>query len=146
MATVNAYLNFKGNTEEAFNLYKSVFGGEFAALMRYKDMPSAEGCGPIPEEFHDKIMHVSLPISKETILMASDVIEGMGPKVDFGNNISLSINASSKEEADRLFAGLSVGGTVFMPMSKAFWGAYFGSFSDRFGINWLVNFDEQPHP
>lgn len=145
MPTINAYLNFKGNTEEAFDFYKSVFGGEYSHIARYKDMPAQEGCASAPPELGEKILHVSLPISSETVLMASDVIDGFGPPVTFGNNISLSINVSSREEADRLFNGLSVGGNVFMPMGQAFWGAYFGSFADKFGIiNWLINFDEQP--
>ena len=143
MATVNVYLTFNGNTEEAFNFYKSVFGGEFTYIGRFKDMPTDENCPPPSKEEGNRIMHVSLPISKETILMASDSTSFSGD-VTFGNNFSVSINADSKEEADKLFNGLSTGGNIIMPMEKTFWGAYFGMFTDKFGINWMVNFDEVP--
>ncbi len=143
MATVNVYLTFNGNTEEAFNFYKSVFGGEFAYIGKFKDMPSDENFSSMSEEEGNKIMHVSLPISKETTLMGSDSNDASGP-VTFGNNFSVSINTDSKEEADSLFEGLSNGGKVIMPMEKTFWGAYFGMFVDKFGINWMVNFDEIP--
>lgn len=143
MASVNIYLTFNGNTEEAFNFYKSVFGGEFSYLGRFKDMPADDNCPPPTEAELDKIMHVSLPISKETVLMASDSTEGSGT-VAFGNNFAVSINADNKEEANRLFNGLSAGGKIIMPMADTFWGAYFGMFVDKFGINWMVNFDQQP--
>lgn len=143
MATVNVYLTFNGNTEEAFNFYKSVFGGEFAYIGKFKDMPSDENCPPPTPEEENRIMHVSLPISKETTLMGSDSNDASGP-VTFGNNFSVSINTDSKEEADSLFEGLSNGGKVIMPMEKTFWGAYFGMFVDKYGINWMVNFDEIP--
>ncbi len=138
MAAVNPYLTFNGNCEEAFNFYKSVFGGEFPYLGRFKDMPSDK---PLPESQKDKIMHVSLPISKETILMGSDSSEEFGQATTIGNNISLSINASSEEEATSLFNSLSVGGKVTMPLEKTFWGAFFGMFTDKFGIHWMVNYD-----
>lgn len=143
MATVNSYLTFNGNTEEAFNFYKSVFGGEFTYIGRFKDMPADENCPPPTAEEENLIMHVSLPISKETVLMGSDATSFSG-KVVAGTNFSISINTDSKEEADKLFAGLSAGGNVVMPMEKTFWGAYFGMFADKFGINWMVNFDEMP--
>ncbi|MFC4818560.1 MULTISPECIES: VOC family protein [unclassified Flavobacterium] len=143
MATVNVYLTFNGNTEEAFNFYKSVFGGEFSFIGRFKDMPADDNCPPPTEEEANKIMHVSLPISKETVLMASDSTEGSGT-VTFGNNFSVSINTENKDEADRLFNGLSAGGKIIMPLADTFWGAYFGMFVDKFGINWMVNFDQQP--
>lgn len=143
MATVNVYLTFNGNTEEAFNFYKSVFGGEFAYIGKFKDMPSDEKFSSMSEEEGNKIMHVSLPISKETILMGSDTNDFSGP-VTFGSNFSVSINAESKEEADTLFTGLSNEGKIIMPMEKTFWGAYFGMFVDKYGINWMVNFDEVP--
>jgi PhnB protein len=146
MTTVNVYLNFEGNCEEAFNFYKSIFGGEFSYLGRFKDMPPQEGIPPITAEEAEKIMHVSLPISKETILMASDTGGEWCAKVTQGNNFSVSINTDSKAEADRLFKGLSAGGQVTMPMEKTFWGSYFGMFTDKFGINWMVSFDEQPQP
>lgn len=143
MASVNIYLTFNGNTEEAFNFYKSVFGGEFSYLGRFKDMPADDNCPPPTEAEGDKIMHVSLPISKETVLMASDSTEGSGT-VAFGNNFAVSVNTDNKEEANRLFNGLSAGGKIIMPMADTFWGAYFGMFVDKFGINWMVNFDQQP--
>ena len=147
MAAINVYLTFNGNTEEAFNFYKSVFGGDFAYLGRFKDMPADmptdENCPPPSEEEGNRIMHVSLPISKETVLMGSDS-SSMSGDVTFGNNFSISINTESRDEADRIFMGLSAGGKVIMPMDKTFWGAYFGMFADKFGINWMVNFDETP--
>ena len=143
MATVNTYLTFNGTTEEAFHFYKSVFGGEFTYIGKFKDMPADENCLPPSEEEGNLIMHVSLPISKETILMGSDATSFSG-SVIFGNNFSVSITTDSKEEADKLFDGLSANGKITMPMEKTFWGAYFGMFTDKFGINWMVNFDEIP--
>lgn len=142
MAQVNPYLTFGGNCEEAFNFYKSVFGGEFPYIGRFNEMPPMEGCDEMPASEGDKIMHVSLPISKETTLMGSDSSEAFGQATVVGNNFSISINADSHEEADKLFNGLSAGGKVTMPMDKTFWGAYFGMFTDKFGINWMVNHDE----
>lgn len=144
MTTVNPYLVFNGNCEEAFLHYKSVFGGEFPYIGKFKDMPAAEdgGCTQVSEKEANRIMHVSLPIGN-TILMGSDSTEQSGD-VKFGGNFSVSVNVESTEEADRIFNGLSVGGNVFMPMDKTFWGAYFGMFTDRFGINWMVNFDQTP--
>lgn len=143
MATVNVYLTFNGNCEAAFNFYQSVFGGSFPYIGRFGDMP-AQGGKPIPESDKHKIMHVSLPISKETILMGSDTGGEWASHYKEGNNFSISINAESKQEADKLFKGLSAGGKVTMAMDKTFWGAYFGMFTDKFGINWMVNFDVQP--
>ncbi|HLF52707.1 VOC family protein [Flavobacterium sp.] len=142
MAKVNPYLTFNGNCEDAFNFYKSVFGGEFPYIGRFKEMPPMEGGKEISAEDGEKIMHVSLPISSETILMGSDSSESFGQVTTVGNNFSISIDAASKEEADKLFNGLSAGGKVTMPLSKTFWGAYFGMFTDKFGINWMVNHDE----
>jgi PhnB protein len=141
MTTVNAYLNYEGNCEEAFNFYKSVFGGEFTYVGRYSEMPP--GDTPLPEEDKNKIMHMSLPIGS-TILMGSDSAGAWGGNTIVGNNISLSINTDSQAEADRLFNGLSAGGTVTMPMDKTFWGSYFGMFTDKYGINWMISFDENP--
>jgi PhnB protein len=146
MTTVNVYLNFEGNCEEAFNFYKSIFGGEFSYLGRFKDMPPQKGIPPMTAEEGEKIMHVSLPISKETTLMASDAGGEWCAEVTKGNNFSVSISTDSQNEADRLFNGLSAGGQVTMPMEKTFWGSYFGMFTDKFGINWMVSFDEQPQP
>jgi PhnB protein len=138
MATINPYLNFLGNTEEAFNFYKSVFGGEFLALQRFKDTPEA---GNISASDGEKIMHVALPIGKGNILMATDALESMGQKLEVGNNFYISISAESEEEATKLYNALSVGGKIEMPLDKAFWGAYFGMFQDKFGVQWMVNYD-----
>jgi len=136
--SINPYLTFKGNCEEAFNFYKSVFGGKFTYVGRFKEMPAEDG-KPLPEELGEKLMHISLPISKETTLMGSDTAEGFGPPIIVGNNFSISINAPSEKEADRLYNELSNGGIAVMPMSKTFWGSYFGMLTDKFGINWMVS-------
>jgi PhnB protein len=136
MAILNPYLNFAGNTEEAFTFYKSVLGGDFKFLQRFKDTP--EG-GKIPANEKDKIMHVALPVGKGNTLMATDALESMGQKLTVGNNFHLSLEAESKEEADKLFEGLSAGGKVTVPLADAFWGAYFGMVTDKFGIQWMVN-------
>lgn len=149
MATVNVYLTFNGNCREAFDFYKSVFGGEYPYVGTFGEMPPADG-KEIPEEDKNKIMHITLPISGETMLLGSDTGGEWGSRHQQGNNFSISINADSKEEADRLFNGLSAGGTVTMTMEDTFWGAYFGMFTDQFGINWMVNYDDpakaQEHP
>jgi PhnB protein len=145
MAAINPYLIFNGNCEEAFLFYQSVFGGEFPYVGKFNDMPKdAGGGGSISEEDRDKIMHISLPIGKDSILMGSDSNAASGA-VAIGANVSISINTESKQEADKLFNGLSAGGNPFMPMNQTFWGAYFGMFVDKFGINWMVNFDENPN-
>lgn len=138
MATINPYLTFNGNCEEAFNFYKSVFGGDFPYVGRFKEMPEEF---PVPESEKEKIMHMCLPISKETTLMGSDATESFGGLPTFGNNISVSINSETEEEAKRLFNELSVGGTITMPLEKAFWGSLFGMFTDKFGINWMVSYE-----
>jgi len=138
MAQVNPYLVFNGTCEEAFNFYKSVFGGEFPYIGRFKDMPSET---PLSEEVGNLIMHVSLPISAETILMGSDTNEAFGQSAQAGTNLSISINTDSEDEATKLFNGLSAGGKVTMPLDKTFWGAFFGMFTDKFGIHWMVNYD-----
>ena len=144
MAAINPYLLFNGNCEEAFLFYQSVFGGEFPYVGKFGEMPAgAEGEGSISEEDKNRIMHMSLPIGKDSILMGSDSNSASGP-VTFGGNISISINTESKQEADKLFDGLSAGGNPFMPMNQTFWGAYFGMFVDKFGIHWMVNYDELP--
>ncbi|MBS7230122.1 VOC family protein [Flavobacterium psychroterrae] len=143
MATsVNPYLIFNGNCEEAFLFYKSVFGGEFPYIGKYKDMPADEnGTGPqLSTQDGNRIMHVSLPIG-HTILMGSDSHPQLGDP-GLSDNFSISINTESQDEADKIFNGLSAGGKVEMPMNKTFWGAYFGMFKDKFGVNWMVNFDE----
>ena len=141
MATVNVYLTFDGQCEAAFNFYKSVFGKEFSYIGRFGDMPPSEE-SKLSEADAKRIMHVSLPISNETILMASDTTSEWAGTLKQGNNFSVSINTASKEEADALFNGLSAGGKVTMPLANTFWGAYFGMFEDKFGINWMVNYDE----
>ncbi|BAV08346.1 PhnB protein [Filimonas lacunae] len=142
MATINPYLNFPGNTEEAFNFYKSVFGGEFLALQRFKDAPAdAPGCSDMSKADGEKIMHIALPIGKSNVLMATDALESMGQKLEAGNNFTLSLFTESEEETERLFNGLSAGGTIQMPLEKTFWGAYFGMFIDKFGMRWNINYD-----
>jgi PhnB protein len=143
MASVYPYINFTGNCEEAFNLYRSVFGGDFIMVGRYKDMPPSEETKDMDGE---KIMHISLKIGQDAYLMGSDIGGQWAKDVIVGNNVQLSLNASSEAEADRLFAGLSEGGHVTMPMAKTFWGAYFGMFSDRFGTRWMINFDYNQEP
>ncbi|GAB3522629.1 VOC family protein [Emticicia fontis] len=140
MTTVNVYLTFEGNCEAAFNFYKSVFGGEFASVNRFKEMPPQEGM-EMPEEDGDKLMHISLPISQQATLMGSDTGGQWARKTVFGNNFSLSINTDSKEEADHLFNELSADGTQTMPMNQTFWGSYYGMLTDKFGINWMISFD-----
>ncbi len=138
MAQVNPYLVFNGDCEAAFLLYKSVFGGEFPYMGRFGDMPPAEGQPELPAEDKNRIMHVSLPIGN-TILMGSDSNTQSGA-VKMGENVSISINVDSREEADSIFNGLA--DVVKMPMTDTFWGAYFGMFVDKFGIHWMINFDE----
>lgn len=145
MTAANVYITFDGNCEEAFKFYQSVFGGEFPYVGRFKDMPPIEGIPTISEDQSEKIMHMSLPISKETVIMGSDVGGDWGPKLKIGNNFAVSISTDSKNEADRLFNDLSAGGKITMPIQKTFWGDYFGSFTDKFDINWMVSFAENPN-
>ena len=140
MATVNPYLNFPGTTEEAFKFYKSVFGGEFTALQRFKDTPEA---GKVRDNEKDKIMHIALPIGKGNILMATDALESQGWKLSVGNNFHLSIEVESKAEAEKFFRGLGAGGKVTQPLTDTFWGAYFGMVTDKYGINWMVNYTQK---
>ncbi len=140
MTTVNIYLTFNGNCEEAFNFYKSVLGGEFSYFGRFSEMPQQEGMPPLPEDMLNQIMHVGLPVSKETTLMGSDTGGEWGHSFVQGNNFSVSINTDSKEKADELFFGLSQGGKVTMPLDFTFWGDYYGMFEDKFGVNWMVSF------
>jgi PhnB protein len=138
MTKFNPYLNFAGNTEQAFNFYKSVFGGEFASLVRFKDMPM-QGVS-VPPDAADKIMHVGLPVGNGQMLMGTDAIESLGHRLVEGNNVQISLHPDSKEEADRLFNALSEGGKVQTPMSKQPWGDYYGNFQDKFGIYWMINY------
>ncbi len=137
--SINPYLTFGGNCEDAFNFYRSVFGGDFTYIGRFSEMPPQEGKTMSAEEAN-RIMHISLPISTETVLMGSDSSDEFGHATTKGNNFSISINAKSQDEADRLYNGLSQGGVPFMPMSKTFWGSYFGMFTDKYGINWMVSY------
>ena len=137
MKAINPYLNFSGNTEEAFNFYKSIFGGELVGLTRFSDTPEGSKLKPNEKE---KLMHVSLPIGKSNTLMATDALESMGHKVTPGTNFHISITADSKEEAAKLFNGLSKGGKVTMPLADTFWGDYFGMLTDKFGIQWMINY------
>lgn len=136
MKNVNPYLNFQGNAEEAFNFYKSIFGGEFSTLMRFKDTPEGEKCSP---EDANKIMHIALPLGTGQTLMATDAVESMGHKTTIGNNFYISVNADNEEEGQRIFDGLSAGGKVQVPFQKQFWGAWHGNFIDKFGVPWMVN-------
>ncbi len=142
MAQVNPYLIFNGDCEAAFLLYKSVFGGEFPFMGKFGDMPPAEGQPELLEEEKNRVMHVTLPIGN-TILMGSDT-NSLAGEVKMGENVSISINVDSREEADSIFTGLTDGGVVKMPMTDTFWGAYFGMLIDKFGIHWMINFDEAP--
>ncbi len=140
MTKINVYLNFMGNTEEAMNFYRSVFGGNFTNLQKFRDIPGGE---KMEEDEQGKIMNASLPIGQHDVLMASDALESMGQTLTFGNNFYLSASPSSAAEADRLFAALSDGGQVMMAMNKAFWGAYFGMLTDKYGIQWMINYQEK---
>ena len=140
MAQFNPYLNFPGTTEEAFNLYKSVLGGEFITIQRFKDAPNGD---KHPPGAGDKIMHIALPIGNGNVLMATDALESMGFSLKEGNNFYICINPDSKEDAERIFNGLSEGGKIEMPLADQFWGAYFGLFKDKFGIGWMINYDKQ---
>ena len=138
MAQLNPYLHYNGNAEEAFTFYKSVFGGEFAVVSRFKDLSMPEH--PISESEANKIMHIALPIGNST-LMASDVPEFMGQVNENENRTKISISTESREEADKLFNGLSAGGIVEMPIGDSPWGSYFGMFRDKYGIEWMIDFD-----
>lgn len=138
MASINPYIHFNGNAEEAFTFYRSVFGGEFEMVARFKDLASPEH--PISEKEANKIMHIALPIGKGSILMGSDTPEFLGRHNENENRSKISITAETKEEADKLFSGLSAGGKVEMPMDAAPWGSYFGMFRDKYGFEWMVSF------
>jgi len=138
MALINPHINFNGNAEEAFTFYQSVFGGAFAKIMRFKDLSGPEF--PIPEKEANKIMHIALPIGKN-VLMGNDVPEFLGPTNEHENRSKIAISAESKEEADKLFNGLSAGGQIEMPIGDSPWGSYFGMFRDKYGIEWMVDYD-----
>jgi PhnB protein len=138
MAIINPHINFNGNAEEAFNFYKSVFGGEFSKIVRFKELASEEF--PIPAHEENKLMHISLPIGN-CKLMGNDVPEFMGRTNENENRSKIVISADSKDEADKLFNGLSAGGQVEMPIDDSPWGTYFGMFRDKYGIEWMVEFE-----
>lgn len=140
MAQINPYIHFNGNAEEAFTFYKSIFGGEFAMVMRFKDMPSDPNY-PIAEGEANKIMHIALPIGKSDILMASDTPESMGKHNENETRSKISISAETKEEANTLFNGLSQDGIIEVPIAESPWGSYFGMFRDKYGIEWMVDYD-----
>ena len=140
MARVSTYLNFPRNTEEAFNFYKSVFGGEFLGkINRMGDVPPQEGVPPLAEEDKNLVMHVALPILGGHVLMGTDATESMGHRLNFGNNIYINLEPDTREETDRLFAQLSDGGKIEMQPQEMFWGDYFGSCTDKYGIQWMFN-------
>ena len=141
MEKLNPYLTFPGNCEEAFNFYKSIFGGEFLYVGRFSDIPTNDEV-LIPEYKLNKILHISLPIGKEVVLMGSDSGEEWSPEVKSGNNISLSVSASSKEQADRYFEALSEHGKIIMQIGDVFWRSYYGVCTDQFGVNWMVSYTE----
>lgn len=138
MATIHPWINFNGNAEEAFTFYKSVFGGEFTKVVRFKDIATAEF--PIPEKEENKIMHIVLPIGTGTLLIANDVPEVLGRVNENENRSKILVSAESKEEADRLYAGLSAGGAVEGPMGEGPYGSYMGMFRDKYGIEWIIEF------
>ncbi|MEN9327957.1 MAG: hypothetical protein RI947_765 [Candidatus Parcubacteria bacterium] len=138
MPTINTWINFNGNAEEAFAFYKSVFGGEFAKVVRFKDLASAEF--PVPEKEEHKIMYIALPIGTATMLIANDVPEVLGRVNEHENRSKILVGVESKEEADRLFTGLSAGGEVEGPMGDSPWGSYAGMFRDKYGIEWIIEF------
>ena len=138
MALINPHINFNGNAEEAFNFYKSVFGGEFTKIMRLKDIASSEF--PVGDSDANKIIHIALPIGNN-VLIANDIPESMGRVNENENRSKIAITAESREEADKLFSGLSAEGQVEMPMAESPWGTYFAMFRDKYGIEWTVEFD-----
>lgn len=142
MAKASTYLNFSRNTEDAFNFYKSVFGGEFldGKINRFGEIPAQEGMPPIPDADKNLVMHVALPILGGHLLMGTDAPESMGFRVNQGNNVYIALNTDSRSQADTLFAKLSGGGTVEQPLQDMFWGDYYGSFTDKFGVRWMISY------
>ena len=144
MASVSTYLNFERSTEEAFTFYKSVFGTEFAGpIMRHGDVPSQEGMPQLSDEDKRLVMNIALPILAGHLLMGTDIPASMGMALNKGNDVTIGLHPDSRDEADRLFAALSAGGTVGQPMHDAFWGDYYGDFTDKFGTRWMINYSTQ---
>jgi PhnB protein len=144
MTKLNVYLNFTGNAEEAFKFYRSVFGGEFRSVIRFKEMP-VPGM-TVPKKDENKLMHIALPIGQDDMLMASDVLELPEHKLAVGNNVTLSILPDSKEAAEKIFKALSAGGNIEMPLANQVWGDYYGSFTDKFGVRWMVDYEYPKQP
>ncbi|HMG88488.1 MAG TPA: VOC family protein [Chryseolinea sp.] len=138
MTTFNIYLNFNGNTEEAFNFYKSVLGGEIVMIQRFKETPEA---GQTPPADQDKIMHIAMSVGKNMMFMGTDALVSKGHKVVMGNNFQISVSTESEDETRKIFNDLSAGGKVDVPLDKMFWGAYFGMLTDKFGVQWMVSYD-----
>lgn len=138
---IHPYLNFEGKTEEAFRFYEKVLGGKLSEIHRFGSMPAQDGFELTPEQ-KNMVMHVSLELPDGQMIMASDMLPGMGPARVEGNNFSISLHPDSRADADRIFNALAEGGTITMPMADQFWGDYFGSLVDRFGINWMVNYTD----
>jgi len=145
MARVSTYLNFPGNTEEAFNFYRSVFGGDFGGrgIMRFADLPQEEGMPLAPDKDKNLIVHIELQISGGHVLMGTDAPESMGFNLNFGNNIHINIEPDTKEDTKRLFNALSAAGKITMPLQDMFWGGFYGSCTDKYGVQWMFNFDEK---
>jgi PhnB protein len=144
MARVNTYLNFPGNTEEAFNFYRSVFGGDFVGgIQRFKDVPPSDNNPPVPEDAKNLVMHIALPILDGHVLMGTDAPNSMGFKVNFGNNVYISLHPDTREETRRLFNALSKGGKVEMELQDQFWGDYYGSLTDKYGVQWMFDCEEK---
>ncbi|MET0241827.1 MAG: VOC family protein [Flavitalea sp.] len=145
MASVATYLNFAGNTEDAFNFYKSVFGGEFfgGSIMRHKDVPQMPGSEPLNEKEQNMVMHIELRILGVHTLMGTDIPDSMGMKLDFGNNSSINVQPDTRAETAKLFKALSEGGQITMELQDMFWGDYYGSFIDKFGVQWMFNCGEK---
>lgn len=141
MARTSTYLNFPRNTEEAFNFYKSVFGGEFGnnGIARFSDIPASDGMPPLAEEDKNLVMHIELQITGGHWLMGTDAPESMGFSVNFGNNVYINLEPDTKTETKKLFDALSAGGKITMELQDMFWGAYFGSCTDKFGVQWMFN-------
>ena len=145
MARVSTYLNFLRNTEEAFNFYKTVFGGEFGGMgiVRFKDMPPREGMPPLAEQDKNLILHIELAITGGHIIMATDALESMGFTINFGNNVHINLEPDTRAETKKLFTALSDGGKITMELQDMFWGTYYGSCTDKFGVQWMFNCSEK---
>ena len=138
MTKLHSYLNFAGNAQQAFDFYRSVFGGDFSSAVRFRDFPM-DGVA-IAEEDRDKLMHIALPIGDDNVLMASDVLESLGQRLVQGNNVYVSVHPASREEADRIFKALADGAEIEMPIADQVWGDYYGALKDKFGVQWMVNY------